>query len=174
MQEGKYHRIKVELKNVFHDFVQVRPGYFAPTSRASQHSTAAEKTDALVRASDVKTGVPTTISEKLGAAKSGERQLFIRAHIDVQKLSFEKQKDRHVQSLIFVAALFDSRGNFVTGDEAEMELALKPESLERFSKTGINSIMQLEVSPGTYRLRMVVEEALHGGVTATNQNLQIR
>jgi hypothetical protein len=53
-----------------------------------------------------------------------------------------------------------------------MELALKPESFDRFSKTGINGVMQLEASSGTYRLRVAVQEA-HGAVSATTKNLQI-
>jgi VWFA-related protein len=175
IEDGKYHKIRVELKNASHDFVQARPGYFAPTPGASPHQpTPAEKMDALMRSSDEKTDLSATISEKLGTAASGERQLTVQAHIDIQMLPFQQQSDRHVQKLTFVAALFDSQGNFVTGKEADMELALKPESFNRFSKTGINGTMQLEVPPGTYRLRMVVQEAVHGNLSATNQKLQIR
>ncbi|HKN75468.1 MAG TPA: VWA domain-containing protein [Candidatus Acidoferrum sp.] len=174
-EDGKWHKIKVELKNASHDLVQVRPGYFAPTSGASQQPlTAAEKMDALMRGSDEKTDLAATISEKLGTAASGERQLTVQAHIDIQMLPFEQQRDRHVQKLTFVAALFDSQGNFVTGKQADMELALKPDSFNRLSKTGINGMMQLEIPPGTYRLRMVVQEAVHGTLSATNQNLQVR
>jgi VWFA-related protein len=173
-EDGKYHKIKIELKNGSHDFVQVRPGYFAPTSGAGQQPSAADKIEALMRGSGEKTDLPTTITEKLGTAASGERQLTVQAHIDIQKLTFEQQKDRHVQKLTFVAAIFDSKGNFVTGKEADMELALKPESFSRLTKSGINGVMQLEIPPGTYRLRMVVQEALRGNLSATSQNLQIR
>jgi VWFA-related protein len=174
-EDGKYHKIRVELKNASHDFVQVRPGYFAPTSGASPHQpTAAEKMDALMRDSDEKADLSATISEKLGMAASGERQLTVQAHVDIQMLPFQQQSDRHVEKLTFVAALFDSQGNFVTGREADMELALKPESFNRFSKTGITGVMQLEVPPGTYRLRMVVQETVHGNLSSTTQNLQVR
>jgi VWFA-related protein len=173
-EDGKYHKIKVELKNASHDFVQVRPGYFAPTTAASGQPGAGEKLDALMRGSGEKTELSSTITEKLGAANSGSPQLTIQAHIDIQKLPFDQQKDRHVQKLTFVAALFDPQGNFVTGKEADMELALKPESFDRFSKTGITGVMQLEVPPGTYRLRIVVQEAIHGDISATSKELQIR
>jgi len=33
--------------------------------------------------------------------------------------------------------------------------------------------MQLEAPPGTYRLRMVVQEAVHGNLSATNKDVQI-
>jgi len=172
-EDGKYHKIKVELRNASHEFVQVRPGYFAPSKAASDQPSPVDKMDALMSGIEEKTDLPATISEKLGTAKAGGPQLTIQTHIDIQKLAFEEQKERHVQKLTFVAALFDARGNFVTGKQADMELALKPESFERFSKTGINGVMQLEVAPGTYRLRILVQESLHGTFSATTKTRQI-
>ncbi len=172
-EDGKYHKVKVELRNASHDFVQVRPGYFAPTAGAVGQESPSEKMDALMRGSGEKTDFPVTVSEKLGTASSGGPQLTIQAHIDIQKIPFDLQKDRHVQKLTLVAALFDSQGNFVIGKEADMELALKPESFDRFSKTGINGVMQLEAPPGTYRLRIVVQEAMHGAISATSKELRM-
>jgi VWFA-related protein len=173
VEDGKYHKIKVELRNVSHDVVQVRPGYFAPAKASSDQASPVDKMDALMRGTDEKTDLPATINEKLETAKSGGPQLTIQTHIDIQKLSFEQEKDRQVQKLTFVAALFDPKGNFVTGKQADMELALKPESFDRFSKTGINGVMQLEAPSGSYRLRVIVQESLHGTLSATTKNLQI-
>jgi VWFA-related protein len=171
--DGKYHKIKVELKNARHDFVQVRPGYFAPSKASINQTGPVDKMDALISGTSEQTELPATISEKLGATTTGGRQLTIQAHIDIQRLSFEQQKDRHVQKLTYTAALFDPQGNFVIGKQADMELALKPESFDRFSKTGINGVMQLEAPSGSYRLRVVVQEALHGTLSATTKNLQV-
>jgi VWFA-related protein len=172
-EDGKYHKIKVELRNTSHDFVQVRPGYFAPTAGAIEQPSPKEKIDTLMRGSGEKTDLPSTVSEKVGMASSGGPQLTIQTHVDIQKLSFDLQKDRHVQKLTFVAALFDPQGNFVTGKQADMELALKPESFDRYSKTGVNGVMQLEAPPGTYRLRIVVQEAMHGAISATSKELRM-
>jgi VWFA-related protein len=172
-EDGKYHKIKVELRNVSRDFVQVRPGYFAPKAGAVGQPSPAEKMDALMRSSGEKIELPASISEKLGTASSGGPQLTIQAHIDIQKLPFDLQEDRHVQKLTFVAALFDSQGNFVVGRQADMELALKPESFDRFSKTGINGVMQLEAPSGSYRLRVVVQEAIQQTISATSKEVRM-
>lgn len=172
-EDGKYHKIKVKLKNASHDFVQARPGYFAPTKETIDAPSPAEKVDSLMGGTDEEANLPATVSEKLGKTASGESQLTIQAHIDVQKLVFDQQKDRHVQKLTFIAALFDPDGTFVAGKEAEMDLALKPESFDRFSKTGINGVMQLEAPRGSYRLRVVVQESFHGSLIATTRTLQI-
>lgn len=173
-EDGKYHKIKVELKNAGGDFVQVRPGYFAPTAGSNAQLSPTEKMDAAMRASDEKTDLPATISEKVEASKSGGRQLTIQTHVDIQKLPFQQQKDRHVQRLTFVAALFDLQSNFVTGKQSDMDLALKQESFDRFSTTGINGVMSLEAPPGTYRMRFVLLEAVHGAMSATSKQIQIQ
>jgi hypothetical protein len=168
-----YHKIRVELRNASHISIHTRPGYFAPTNSQADEPAPADTIDSQIRGSVEKTGVPATVIEKFGVSASGKPQLTIESHIDIQKLPFEQQKDRHVQKLTFVAALFDPQGNFITGKQAEMNLALKPESFDRFSKTGINGVMQLEAPPGTYRLRMVVQEAVHGNISATSKEVQI-
>ena len=176
-EDGKYHKIKVELKNASHDFLQVRPGYFAPGKGSAEQPSAADKADDIeteMRGSAEKSDLPATITEKFGTTSLGTRQLTIQSHIDIQKLPFDQQNDRHVQKLTFVAGLFDPQGSFVTGKQADMQLALKPESFDRLSKTGINGVMQLEAPPGHYRLRVVVQEAMHGSISATTKELEIR
>lgn len=123
---------------------------------------------------DEKTDLSSVITVTLGATPSGRKQLTIQTRVDIRKLPFDEQKDRRVQKLTFVCAVFDAQGNFVTGKEADMELALKPQSFDRFSKTGINGVMQLELPSGAYRLRTVVQESLHGALSATTKNLQIQ
>jgi len=176
-EDGEYHKIKVELKNAGHRFLLVRPGYFAPAKGSTDQPISADTPtnaiDTEMRGSAEKTGVPATISQKVGTSASGNPQLTIESHIDIQKLPFEQQRDRHVQKLTFVAALYGPEGNFITGKQAEMTLALKAESFDRFSKTGINGVMQLEAPPGAYRLRVVVREAVHGAMSAINKDLTI-
>lgn len=173
-EDGKYHKIKVELKNKAREFVQARPGYFAPAPGTAAQPAPVDQMDALMSGTDEKTDLPVTISEKLGTAKSGGPEITVQTHVDIRKLAFEEKEDRHVQKLTFVAALFNPQGNFITGKQAEMDLALKPESFDRYSKTGISGLMQLEAPAGLYRLRVVVQEAVHGNISATSKELQIR
>jgi hypothetical protein len=72
------------------------------------------------------------------------------------------------------AALYDSHANFVTRKQSDMDLALKQESFDRFSTTGINGVMSLEAPPGTHRMRVVVQEAVHGTVSPISRQVEIR
>jgi VWFA-related protein len=174
--DGKFHKLKVEVKAAG-NFVQARPGYFAATKEPSSKAalpTAEEKIDAEVHGSEELSDFPLSVSSQPRTASNGSWEVSVQTHVDIQKLPFEVQQDRHVDMLTFVLALFDARGKLVTGKEAQMQLALKPESFERFSKSGIGGGMSLEAPAGEYRLRVVVEEALHGEMSATTKDVQIQ
>ncbi|HEV2223170.1 MAG TPA: VWA domain-containing protein [Candidatus Acidoferrales bacterium] len=174
---GKFHKLKVTVSAPGKLNVQARPGYFAPTKefqeQASQ-STPEEKIDVEVRGSDERSDFPLSVNERTATASNGGRELSVQTRVDIQKLPFEMKEGRHVDMLTFVAALFDAQGKMVTAKEAQMQFALKPESFARFSKSGISGAMSLEAPSGSYRLRVVVEEALHGEMSATSQNVQIQ
>ena len=171
---GAFHKLKVEVNAPGKLAVQARPGYFTPIKPVSVDPTPEEKIDAEVRGSEERSDFPLSVSEKPGAASNGGRELGIQTRVDIEKLPFQRQKDQYVDMLTIVAALFDAQGKMVAGKEAQMELALKPESFERFSKSGISGAMSLEVPPGAYRLRVVAQEAIHGEMSATSQNVQIQ
>ncbi|MFZ0640420.1 MAG: VWA domain-containing protein [Candidatus Acidiferrales bacterium] len=182
---GKFHKLKVEVKTPGKFDVQARPGYFAPTKESNAEAakeasskaappTAEEKIDTEVHGSEERSDFPLSVSAEPRTASDGSPEVSVQTHVDIQKLPFEVQQDRHVDMLTFVAVLFDAQGKMVTGKEAQMQLAPKPESFERFSKSGISGGMSLEAPPGAYRLRVVVEEALHSEMSATSQNVQIQ
>jgi len=100
--------------------------------------------------------------------------LNVQTRVDIRELPFQRQEERYVDVLTLVVALFDTQGNMIAAKEGQMQLALKPETFERFSKTGLSGTMTLEVPSGAYRLRVVVEEATHGKMSATGRNIQIQ
>lgn len=173
---GNFHKLKVTVSAPEKLNVQARPGYFAPTKEFQEQAsqpTPEEQIDAEVRSSEPRSDFPLTVSEKLATDSKGSRALNVQTRVDIQKLPFEKQNGRQAVVLIFVAALYDPQGHYVTGKEAQMELALKPESFARFWKDGMSGGMSLEVPPGNYRLRVVVEEGVKGEMAATSQSVQI-
>lgn len=174
-EDGKYHKIKVKLKNGSHDFIQARPGYFSPAEEEKEpkRPSAGENIDAEVHGFEEKSDFPLSVNAKPTSDK-GKRDINVQMHVDIAKLPFEKEKDRHDEKLTFVAALFDAQGKFIVGKEAEMDFAFKQDSYDRFSKSGITGAMSLEAPPGNYRLRVVVEEAVKGEMSATSQKVQIQ
>jgi hypothetical protein len=96
----------------------------------------------------------------------------VNIHVDISKLKFTKRDDRQLQKLQFIAALMDASGNFITGKEGAMELALKEDTFTRLSASGMNAALTLSAIPGPYRVRVVVQDA-DGKLTALNQAVEI-
>jgi hypothetical protein len=67
--------------------------------------------------------------------------------MDVKHLQFDRQKGRQDQKLSFVMALFDKRGNFVTGKEGEMNFAIKLVTFDHFAQTGLSAEIFLQAPP---------------------------
>lgn len=172
----KFHKLKVEVSLPGKYYIEARPGYYAAKGETKTPSepTPEDKIGAEVGGSDERSDFPLSVSERSGTDSKGNRELSVQTRVNIQKLPFETQQDRQVEMLTFVAVLFDAEGKLVTGKEAQMELALKPESFERFSKSGIGGGLSLEAPPGNYRLRVVVQEAVKGETSATSQNVQIQ
>jgi hypothetical protein len=172
---GEFHKLKVTVSAPGKFNVQARPGHFAPANQAPElasHPTADEKIDTEVTGNEERSDFALIVSAKPASDRKGSRGINVQAHVDISKLPFEKQNDREAEILTFVDALYDEQGRFVTGKEAQMQFALKQESFRRFSKSGINGGMLLEAPPGKYRLRVVVEEAVKGEMSATSQEVQ--
>jgi VWFA-related protein len=172
-EDGEYHKVKVELRKKGRDFVLARPGYFAWKKPSSTQPTPAELLDTEVLGTSERADLQATSSETPGKAASGAGEITIHTHLALQNVKFHTQKDRRTQKLAFLAALFAPEGRFVTGKEAVMDLSLKPESYARFLKTGITGMMSLEAPPGAYRLRIVVQEAVDGKISATTKDVRI-
>jgi len=180
--DGKFHKLKVEVNLPSNLSVQARPGYFAPVNEpkpdpanvSSNEATAEEKLDVELSGLEEKSEFPLSVTEGPGAGKDSARTLNVQTRVDIRELPFERQDDRYINVLTLVIALFDAQGNMIAGKEARMQLALKPETFERFSKAGLGGTMTLEAPPGAYRLRVVVEEAMRGKMSATGRSVQIQ
>jgi hypothetical protein len=103
----------------------------------------------------------------------GEITVSVVANVDISKLNFGAQNDRRTQKIRFLTALLDAEGAMVAAKEATMELALKEETYRRFEKGGLNAKLTLQVRPGTYKLREVVEDGA-GKMTCSTNPIEVR
>ena len=95
------------------------------------------------------------------------------ANVDISKLNFEKQKDRRTQKIRFLTALMDAQDAIIAAKEASMDLALKEGTYNRFAKSGLNAKLTLQVPPGLYKLREVVEE-IGGKMSCSTNPIEVR
>lgn len=172
-QDGKYHKLKVRLTASSHNTVQARLGYMAvPPAPAKPAAERRIDTEAL--ATDTLQEVPIAISTAPAKTETGETALKAVFHLDIKNLRFNEQFGIRQQKILMVAVLADADGNFVTGKEGTMTLAVKEPTFNQLSANGINATLTLVAPPGTYRMRAVLQEDLEGKVTASTQTVEIR
>jgi VWFA-related protein len=165
--DGRFHKLKVKVtaKNTE---VQARPGYMSvvPVAQAQREERVLDKEAA---ATDTQGDVPCTFTAELVKVQGGGPAVSVVMHLDAGKLKFREGFGVRSQKLVFITALFDPAGNYVTGKESEMEFALSDATYQQAAAGGINARVTLEASPGEYRLRWVVQETLEGKLTAGTQ-----
>jgi len=169
---GKYHKLKVRLTAANHDYVQARPGYFAPANAPAEAKTELRKLDTEALAVDALTEIPVQLAGRLSKTIQGIPELSLVIHVDLTKLKFTESWGRQTQKLAFIGALMDANGNMVAAKEGAMELALKKENLARMQANGVNASLTLSAPPGPYRVRIVVQEA-EGKMAALSQAVEI-
>jgi VWFA-related protein len=176
--DGQYHSLKVQLLSKRGYTVEARKGYYAPTTKelAEQEipGDASRKLTSAVMGTEIRTDIPGELETKLEKTASGGPQLIVSMHVDLSGLSYTKRDDRSVQRLVFVAALFDNSGRIVAGFQRIADLSLKDATRARITQQGLDASVPLQAAPGSYRLRVVVEEMGRGGISALTQPVEIQ
>jgi hypothetical protein len=73
-----------------------------------------------------------------------------------------------------LTVLLDRNGEFVTGVESTMDLALTDSTLTSFQKDGLRTVAKLDAAPGIYQVRTVVREVMKGSPGATSAMVELR
>jgi hypothetical protein len=131
-EDGKCHRMKVEVRNGNRDLVEVRPGYFAPTTESSAQLGPEDKINSEMLASTDKTDFPVSTSENLSTLGSDRRELTVQAHFDPRQRPFQPRADRRLEMLTFPVGVCDRTGIFVTGKEGGNGIGVEARHLRAF------------------------------------------
>ena len=162
--DGKYHNLKVTLKNprppaLRGADLQVRKGYYAPKYAADPAEQAKEQVEEAFFSRDEVHDLPATLLTQYFKADNGDATLSAVAKVDVKLLSFRKEAGRNFDNLTIVTGLFDNDGNFVTGIQKTVEMRLLDETLAKRVGQGIAVKSSFPVHPGKYVVRMVVRDS---------------
>jgi VWFA-related protein len=171
---GSAHSLKVKLPESHGLSIQARRGYLAPSPNPTDSEKKQRRLDSAVLSSDNPDSLLTQLTTEAGTSGAGEPTLKVAVHVDITKLPFQTQGDRKVERLIFVTALFDNENHFLAGTQGIMDLRLKKETLATVSSQGLDAKLSLQVPPGNYRLRQVVQETGDGRITAISRPVEIR
>jgi len=169
--DGKFHTLKVELKQPSGYVVQARKGYFAPLPGGSNEQVKREMAEA-VFANDEIRELPLRVQTQFFRSGDDSAKLSVLVHVDVRHMQFKKADGRNINELTVVAALFDRNANFVTAKSSTVKMHIKNDTLATKLNSGIVVKSNFDVTPGSYLVRVVARDE-QGKMLTQNEAVDI-
>lgn len=171
--DGKYHRLKVALKNGKDMQVQGRRGYFAPKEQPSPEETAkAEIEEALFSREEMR-DIPITLATQFFKRDDLNARLSVINRIDLRPLHFRKTDDRNCNELTVVTGVFDRNGKFITASRQIITMRLLDTTVAGKLNTPLAVRTGFDVPPGVYSLRVVLRDSEGRLMSAANSAIEI-
>jgi len=170
--DGKFHSIKVTLRNKGGFTVEARRGYYAPRA-STPADTAKQDIEDAVFSQEEQHGLPVALETQFYKTDASDAKLTVLARVDLTHIRFEKADGRNQNDLTVVAALFDRNGNFIAGTQRILTMKLRDDTLARLSRTGVTVRTNFDVKPGDYVVRLVVRDSQAAQLSAENGIVQI-
>jgi VWFA-related protein len=159
--DGKFHKIKVVVRNHPDLVVTYRKGYLAknekPVPPLSANPEVAEALDA-ISSPFAHRDIDLRLTPLYLFNAQGEAKLTGLLHIDVSKLHFKQVNGNYQTLLEQVGYIYDLNGRAVDQFANQLALDLKPETYQTVLKRGLVATRQLSLPPGLYQMKLFVRE----------------
>jgi hypothetical protein len=171
--DGKYHTLKVTLRNQKGLTVEARRGYYAPNRKLDAKERSRDEIQAAFFSTEEMREIPTELETQF--FKTGdEATVDILAKVDLKQLGFRKEAERNRNDVTIVSGLFDENGNYVSGIQKVVEMRFKDETLAARMASGVAVRTSISgVKTGRYAVRMVVRDAEGQELTALSGGVEI-
>ncbi|MFZ0284288.1 MAG: VWA domain-containing protein [Terriglobales bacterium] len=156
--DGRYHKLKVVLRDPQEFTLQARRGYYAPKHVADPAEEDKQEIEEALFSQDELHDIPIELHTQFFKSSDDSAKLTVVAPVDVKGLHFRKVDGRNRDDLTIVSALFNRNGDFIEGTKKILEMRLKDDTLEHKLGSGINMRTSFDVKPGDYLVRLVVRD----------------
>ncbi len=162
-RDGRFRRVQVRVTRPGLE-VRTRSGYVAPRGRPAEAATPTQKpgplsaavTSALASPVPAR-GIPLTMFAAPFKGPNRDASVAIVVGVDPAGLELTDKGGVFTGTLeIATSATGGSRGKVVPGDYNVATLTLKPDSLERARRHGLQVVTSMSLAPGRYQLRAAV------------------
>jgi len=172
--DGKYHSLKVVLKDPAGLTVHTRKGYFEqnrkpdPVARVRQ-----EIEDAVFSREDIH-DFPLQFRTPFSTSTEGAATLSVVGTVSAGLLQYRLVGERNLNTLTLVAIIFDSNGTVVSAQQKKIDLQPKAEVIQQGVDLSFPFDVSLQGRPGRYTVRLVARESERGGICAVSRIIEIR
>ncbi|HLF85022.1 MAG TPA: VWA domain-containing protein [Blastocatellia bacterium] len=175
--DGKFHKIKVLVRNRPDLTVSFRKGYLAksPPPSASLAKLDPKVAEAIEAISSplVRRDLDLRLTPLYTDNAQREPVVTLLLHIDASRLSFTQSEGRYLSKLDELGFVFDGNGKAVDRFSNTLELNLKPQTYDTVLKRGLVATRTLNVKPGVYQVRLFVRETDSGLIGTANDYIEI-
>ncbi len=171
--DGSYHALKVSLNVKDGSTLQARRGYYAPKHTANEAELAQDEIREAVFSREEMQEIPLEVQTQFFKADDGKARIGLVTKIDLKALHFKKETGLNKNSLTIVAAVFDHNGNIVTGVERKLDINLKDATFTERVNSGVTVRLALNVTPGSYVVRVILRDQEGKMMTARNRSVEI-
>ncbi len=155
--DGKFHNLKIELKQRSGLTVQARKGYFAPLPGGSSEQVKREVAEAVFSHDEIRE-LPLRVQTQFFKSADDAAHVAVVVHVDVRHMQFKKADGRNLNELTVVAALFDRNDNFVSAKSSTVKMHIKDDTLAGKLNSGITVRSNFDVTSGNYLVRIVARD----------------
>jgi len=170
--DGKFHTLKVELKQGSGLTVQARKGYYAPKPKASGEEEAKQEIAEAVFAQNEIHELPLRVQTQFFRSGDDAAHISVLVHVDVRQMQFHKSDGRNLNQLTVIAALFDRNANFISAKSNTVKMHIKDNTLSTKLDSGITVKSNFDINPGSYLVRVVARDE-QGKMTTQNDVVEI-
>lgn len=171
--DGKFHALKVTLKNQKGYDLQVRKGYYAASSAAGPEAEAKLQIEEEFFSRDEIHNLPAVLQTQYFKGDNGDVTLSAITKIDAKKLTFKKENDRNRDDVTVVTGIFDSDGNYISGQQKVLQMRFLDRTLQTRLNSGISVEHNFTVHPGRYTVRMVIRDVEGQSMSAQSSVVDI-
>src|SRR5579859_4468372 len=171
--DGRYHTLKVTLKNREKYDLQARRGYYAPRHDVSAEEEAKREIEDEVLSSEELHQLPVALHTQFFKSSDTSAKLTVVARVDVKRLHYKQADNRNQNDLTVVTAVFDHNGNVLQANQKLIQMRWKDETLQNKLASGITLRTSFDVKPGRYLVRVVARDTEQQLMSAENGAVEI-
>jgi VWFA-related protein len=171
--DGRFHNVKVTLKDFKNVTVQARRGYYAPRTVADPKELERQEIEEALFSREALHDFPVQLRMQFFKRDDANAKLSATAHVDLKHIRFRKADGRNCDNLTIVYGLFDRNGNFISGNRQSVEMRFLDQTLTKVLNTGLTLRSSFDVHPGGYMVRLVVRDSEGQTMAAENGGIEI-
>ncbi|HUP02697.1 MAG TPA: VWA domain-containing protein [Bryobacteraceae bacterium] len=171
--DGRYHALRVTLRNGRGFSLEARRGYYAPRYADTPEEQAKKQIAEAFFSNEETRELSVAVETQFFKSAGAQATVDVLTRLDLRQLRFQKEGGRNKDNVTVVSGLFDRDGNYVTGAQKVIELRLKDETLANRADSGIAVRASFDVKPGAYTVRTVARDSGANTLTAVSAAIDI-